>query len=1001
MKKLLSVIICLAMLFSRFAAFPTTASAYTITGTCGDNLTWTFDIETGVLTISGEGAMYDYSFETSYDEEYDEYIGIRAPWADYSDYIESVTITPGVTTIGDYAFFDCTELSAVTIPDSVIGIGLQAFSYCRSLTSITLPGSVRSIGSEAFCDCTSLTSITIPGSVRTIGDNSFSYCYSLATVSIGNGVTRIDGGAFVYCTSLTSINIPESVTTIGSGVFSCCGGLESITVDPGNPVYHSDGNCLIKTSTNELISGCKNSIIPSDGSVTSIGNSAFSGRTSLTSITIPNSVTSIGHWAFSDCNSLNDTYYIGTAEEWNNINISSNNEPLLRNIHYCIDSGICGNNLKWVLYDNGVLTISGTGDMYDYDCQYINGYYITTAPWGNYSDYIQTVSISYGLTSVGEYAFSSCTSLTSISIPGSVTEIGLCAFFDCHSLESIIVEEGNSVYHSNGNCLIETKTKTLIVGCNYSIIPSDGSVASIGDNAFYDCSSLTTISIPDGVTYIGQNAFTCTSLTSVTIPGSVRYIDDLAFDGCRNLTSVEFSEGLEGIGMSAFCCCTSLTTLTLPGSLINAYMAFEGCSSLTTVTFLDGAEKIDAGMFCDCTSLTSVIIPNSVTDIWEGAFSGCNALSDIYYFGTETEWNNIDIIDDNDPLFNATIHFNATDCDIYGHDYEVTGSVPATCVSDGHITYLCSRCGDTYSETIPAAHTPTGERVTFTPTCTAPGGYYMLCSVCGEICESGLVPPLGHTPNRVEEPATCTEDGSYYIECTVCGEFLDSGTIPATGHAIVTDEAVAATCTEDGLTEGSHCSVCGEVFTAQQVIPAMGHTPAVTVDVPPTCTGTGYQEICCSVCGAVLEENVLPATGHTPTGERVYFAPTCTEIGGYYMLCSVCGEICESGMQPPLGHLYPDEYTITLQPTETTPGVKTRTCERCGEVEETSLLYCPGDANGDGKVNTQDLRLMKKSISGVASVDQFVMVNSDFNGDGKVNVQDLKVIKKMIAGVQS
>ena len=208
--------------------------------------------------------------------------------------------TYSVTSIGLGAFaFD--DLTSVTIPNSVTSIGSRAFEECR-LTSIIIPNSVTSIGEWAFQGC-SLASITIPNSVTSISFESFKGC-SLTSVTIPNSVTSIGGDAFSECSGLTSVTIPSSVTSIAYTAFSDCRGLTSIKVESGNEKYDSRNNCnaIIESASNTLITGCKNSTIPNG--VTSIGRSAFSGCSGLTSVTIPNSVTSIGSSAFSYCSSL-------------------------------------------------------------------------------------------------------------------------------------------------------------------------------------------------------------------------------------------------------------------------------------------------------------------------------------------------------------------------------------------------------------------------------------------------------------------------------------------------------------------------------------------------------------------------------------------------------------------------------------------------------------------------------------------------------------------------
>ena len=214
-----------------------------------------------------------------------------------------MAIPDSVTSIGEYAFYNCKSLTSVAIPDSVTSIGEYAFYNCRSLTSVTIPDSVTSIGDDAFSNCKSLTSVTIPDSVTSIGDFAFSYCESLTSVTIPDSVTSIGDNTFDGCTSLTSVTIPNSVTSIGKEAFSNCKSLTSVTIP---------------------------------GSVTRIGVGAFASCISLTSVTIPDSVTSINNGAFYDCTSLTDVYYAGSEAQWKAISISSNrNDDLLTaNIHY-------------------------------------------------------------------------------------------------------------------------------------------------------------------------------------------------------------------------------------------------------------------------------------------------------------------------------------------------------------------------------------------------------------------------------------------------------------------------------------------------------------------------------------------------------------------------------------------------------------------------------------------------------------------------------------------
>ena len=227
------------------------------------------------------------------------------------------------------------------------------------------------------------------------------------------------------------------------------------------------------------------------------------------------------------------------------------------------------------------------------------------------------IKISEGVTSIEFSTFYNCKGLTEITIPASVTSIDSYAFPGCKSLTGINVAEGNTVYHSEGNCLIETTTKTLILGCQNSVIPTDGSVTSIGSYAFNGCSGLTEITIPEGVTGIGESAFEyCSSLTEITIPAGVRSIGAAAFWECSSLSEITIPASVTSIGSHAFYACTSLTEITIPA----------------------GVTGIDGGMFSGCSSLTKITIPAGVTSIGYGSFYHCSSLTSVIFETTEGWW---------------------------------------------------------------------------------------------------------------------------------------------------------------------------------------------------------------------------------------------------------------------------------------------------------------------------------------------------------------------------
>ena len=342
-------------------------------------------------------------------------------------------------------------------------------------------------------------------------------CYS--GVEIPEGVTSIEDDAFDGCSWLTSVIIPASVTSIGEDAFLDCGELTSIEVDALNPVYRSENNCLIEKETNTLVLGGKTAVIPSDGSVTSIGDSAFCGRSGLTSITIPDSVTSIGDFAFSGCNGLTS------------VTIPDSVTSIGENAF----NGCRG--LTSITIPDSVTSIC---DGAFKDCSGLT-----------------SVTIPKSVTSICAGAFKDCSGLTSVTIPDSVTYIGVSAFDDCSGLTSITIPD--SVTY------IGDWTFSRCSGLTSIIIPEG--VTYIGESAFGGCSGLTSVTIPASMTYIGESAFNgCSGLTSITIPASVTSIGYYAFATCSGLTSVTIPDSVTYIGESAFGGCSGLTVLNYRGT---------------------------------------------------------------------------------------------------------------------------------------------------------------------------------------------------------------------------------------------------------------------------------------------------------------------------------------------------------------------------------------------------------------------------------------------------
>ncbi len=627
-------------------------------GTCGNELVWAFDGETGTLTIDGNGMMYNYSEDEP------------APW--YGKQITELAFGEYVDSIGSYAFRNCSGLTSVAVPGNITDIGYGAFECCSSLVSVSIPGSVRMI------DCL-----------------VFSNCSSLSEVELNEGLQQIDGWAFMNCGALSSITLPSSLRTLGSGAFQDCSALTSVTIREGlNQIDFSAFKSCSSLSSIDL-----------PNSLRSLGFGAFSDCTALTSITLPEGLNELQDGAFDSCYSLSEVYFMGPVPADCGIDIFSGCDPDLC-IYYLpeyssswapngetewqdwplvqyggdtpqVVSGTCGENLTWTLNtETGVLTISGTGDMYDYT-------YNDPAPWYELRAGVTEAVIEEGVTSIGAYAFRSLSSLVSVSIPSSCKSIGTFAFDYCSSLASADLPEGvesigrfafNLCYALSSvhipasltdldygvffTCAGITEFTVASANPNYSAfegvlfnkdmteliccpcmregeyyIPEG--VETIDGDAFHGCRQLTFVYIPDTATDLGEWIFAeCSSLQGVRFPEGITAMPNYTFYACGSLTSIAVPETVTMIGHGVFNNCSALVSVTLPDSVTYiGRTAFISCTALELNALPASLSTIDEYAFSGCRSIASLVIPSGVTKIGNNAFNGCTALADVFFMG--------------------------------------------------------------------------------------------------------------------------------------------------------------------------------------------------------------------------------------------------------------------------------------------------------------------------------------------------------------------------------